>query len=161
MNTRIDSEISRCEEFTDILYHRQFLTMSNYNHHAGISCLEHTLAVAELTFWAARQLNLDYISATRGALLHDFYLYDWHVNSPGFHGFKHPNLAKSNAERFFVLNEIEKDVILKHMWPLTIIPPKYRESLLVSFTDKIVTARDYSNVSRARSKIRQNRFMVE
>ena len=41
-----------------------------------------------------------------------------------------------NADRDFGLNEIEKDIISKHMFPLTFMPPRYRESVLVTLADK-------------------------
>ena len=41
-----------------------------------------------------------------------------------------------NADRDFGLNEVEKDIISKHMFPLTIMPPRYRESVLVTLADK-------------------------
>jgi uncharacterized protein len=34
------------------------------------------------------------------------------------------------------LNDIEKDIIEKHMWPLTLKLPKYKEAFIVSFVDK-------------------------
>ncbi|MBU2644042.1 HD family phosphohydrolase [bacterium] len=127
----------------EILENSLFLSMAGYRHHADVSCLEHTLAVADLVFRTAGRWGLDTCSATRGALLHDFYLYDWHTDSPGFHGVKHSHIALKNAGRYFRLNAIEKNAILRHMWPLTPIPPHYPESLLVSMADKTVSFREY------------------
>ncbi len=31
---------------------------------------------------------------------------------------------------------MEKDIIIKHMWPITIILPKYKESFIVGCADK-------------------------
>lgn len=74
----------------------------------------------------------------RGALLHDYFLYDWHIPDPThrLHGFRHPGRALENAQRDFVLSDIERDIIRKHMFPLTPALPRYRESLLVSAVDK-------------------------
>jgi uncharacterized protein len=85
-----------------------------------------------------RYLGLDYCSAARGGLLHDFFLYDWHITKQqkGLHGFTHPYTALKNANRFFNLNDLEKDIIVKHMWPLTIRLPKYKETLIVVLVDK-------------------------
>lgn len=137
-------ELFSHEEFQDILTHKSFIQMDKLNHHGGISCLSHTLDVAEMTYQTSKRKKMDTISATRGALLHDFYLYDWHTDSPGLHGVKHPYIAMRNAEKHFDLNPIEKDAILRHMWPLAPFPPKYKESFLVSLVDKYITARDYS-----------------
>ena len=38
---------------------------------------------------------------------------------------------------------MEADIIKKHMWPLTIIPPRYMESLIVSLVDTYCSAMDY------------------
>jgi uncharacterized protein len=84
---------------------------------------------------------LDHRSATRGAILHDFFLYDWRdhdepdLHRKKFHGVEHPLIALANAKKHFSVNEIEEDIIKKHMWPLTIVPPKYKESFIVSFID--------------------------
>ena len=42
-----------------------------------------------------------------------------------------------NAERDFQLNAVERDMIVKHMFPLNLTPPRYRESILVCIADKI------------------------
>ena len=72
-------------------------------------------------------------------MLHDLFLYDWRIPSPEhkkLHAFYHPRIALNNALTISNLNEIEKDAILKHMWPLTIVPYKFKESFAVSMADK-------------------------
>ena len=82
---------------------------------------------------------LNFVDAARGALLHDLFLYDWHIKGShkGLHGFTHPKTALQNASKICDLTEKEKDIIVKHMWPLTIRLPKYRESFVVSGADKL------------------------
>ena len=77
----------------------------------------------------------------RGSLLHDFFLYDWHIPEKGrkLHAWNHASVAYENAKKEFELGKIEKDIILKHMFPINISLPKYRESLIVSVADKILT----------------------
>ena len=76
----------------------------------------------------------------RGALLHDYFLYDWHdknrANYQKLHGFYHPGIALRNAEKEYRLSPREKDIIKKHMWPLTIVPPRCREAWIVTTADK-------------------------
>jgi uncharacterized protein len=114
--------------------------MSTFIQHANVSCLEHSISVAYYSYLVCQKFNLhvDYRSIIRGALLHDFFLYDWHLKSDrkGLHGFTHPKTALENAEEHFSLNDMEKDIIVKHMWPLTITPPKYKEALIVCLSDK-------------------------
>ena len=72
-------------------------------------------------------------------MLHDLFLYDWRIKQPDrkrFHGFRHPRIALNNANELFDLSKKEQDIILKHMWPITIIPPYYLESFIVSCVDK-------------------------
>ena len=54
---------------------------------------------------------------------------------PKWHGFKHPAIALENALKITALNRIEQDIIKKHMWPLTLCPPRYIESWVVCFAD--------------------------
>ena len=88
-------------------------------------------------------LNLDYISAARGAMLHDLYLYTWHKEVGVIkeilkkHPWIHPKLALQNASKYFDLNDIEKDIIIKHMWPVTLFSfPKFRETFWMIYVDK-------------------------
>lgn len=42
-----------------------------------------------------------------------------------------------NAKQYFELTEEEKDAILRHMWPLTPVPPSTRAGYAVTFADKM------------------------
>ena len=53
------------------------------------------------------------------------------------HGFTHPYVACRNAEKEFLLNNIERDIIKRHMFPLTPVPPRYKESWIVTAADKL------------------------
>ena len=87
-----------------------------------------------------RRYGWDYRQAARAALLHDLFLYDWHTHAKEtgeyFHGFTHPRTAMRNAEIYFQVTEMEKNMILRHMWPLTPIPPKYKEGYTIIYADK-------------------------
>lgn len=131
----------------DLLSDEEVLKMKDFIQHGNLSTYDHVVNVAWTSFILARNLRLrvDERSLLRGALLHDFYLYDWHIrdeNRKRFHGFHHPGTALRNAKKHFTVNEIEKDIILKHMWPLTLKLPKYRESYVVMVADKICSIRD-------------------
>jgi uncharacterized membrane protein len=147
----------------DILDNREFLKLRDYFHHNS-SIYEHAKIVSYLTYRLCKYLNLDYRSAARGALLHDFFLYDWRnhdlpdLAKEKYHGVAHPKIALNNALKHFSLNELEKDIIVKHMWPLTLIPPKYQESYIVTFTDKYVASREFIDEFRRRKfKFRKSR----
>ena len=80
-----------------------------------------------------------------GAMLHDFYLYERHVDHPEFsHMYKHPMVALENASEYFDLTEREKDIIITHMFPsLPHKVPRYMESWIVSLVDKIVATYEF------------------
>lgn len=122
----------------DLIENSAVQSMDNYIQHGDISCLKHCINVSYNSFLVCRRLGLDYCAAARGGLLHDMFLYDWHVTRPkeGMHGFTHPYAALKNANKYFRLSDKEKDIIEKHMWPLTVKLPKYRESFIVSCVDK-------------------------
>ena len=147
INKKVIDTNSSYDEFISIIHDlRKNLTvqeMKKFNQHAGTSCYEHCLKVAYITYIICKKLHIDYVSATRGAMLHDLFLYDWHNYERidktwnGLHAFKHPKIALQNAKKIFELNKIEQDVILNHMWPVTITPPRYKETYVVTFADKI------------------------
>ena len=113
--------------------------MGKYIQHGNTTCLRHCISVAYCSLYIAEKfhLNVDKYSMVRGALLHDYFLYDWHMcKLKELHGFHHPRIACENAKRDFELNPIEEDIIRKHMWPLTLLLPVYLETWVVSMADK-------------------------
>ncbi|PKM51828.1 MAG: phosphohydrolase [Firmicutes bacterium HGW-Firmicutes-7] len=132
-----------------IVEHHEFKKLNSFNHHKD-SVFKHSLLVSYLSYKIAKKFQLDYISIARGGLLHDFFLYDWRIegklNKKSFmkkHGFTHAKEAFDNATRFFDINDIEKDIILKHMFPLNLPPPKTFESCIVTMVDKYVALVEY------------------
>lgn len=113
---------------------------SEYIQHGDTSCLLHTVAVAYYSGRIAERLGIRCREneLTRGALLHDYFLYDWHDGEKGrsIHGFTHPSEALKNADSDFRLSPTERDIIKKHMFPLTVVPPACREAWIVCFVDK-------------------------
>ncbi len=152
---RVALEAEYLELVGDILDHPEFLRLRDFFHHNS-SIYEHARAVSYLSYSIAKKFGIDYRSAARGGLLHDFFLYDWRnhdvpdLPKEKFHGFAHPKIALKNAEENFELNDIERDCIVKHMWPLTLAPPKYRESFVVCMADKFVASREYITGKNAR-----------
>ena len=118
--------------------------MDDYIQHGCTSTLEHCIAVAYVSYYIARKFHIkcDLDSLIRGALLHDYFLYDWHEKQdcPRLHGFSHAKKALDNAARDFELTNIERDIILKHMFPLNMKFPRYRESYIVTTADKICSS---------------------
>lgn len=125
----------------DILASERMKEEKNYLQHGSVSVFEHSVNVACTCVMLSHRLSIavNERAVVRGALLHDYFLYDWHDPDPShrLHGFSHPRTALTNAARDFSLNDIEKDMILKHMFPLTLMPPRYRESFLICIADKL------------------------
>ncbi len=146
------NELEKNEEYkelirihaSDILVSEHFNSLKNYIQHGNVTVYEHCLHVALCAIKLGRGLGVKCKERelVRGALLHDYFLYDWHNadapenTHPKLHGFYHPGIALRNATRDFTLTEREKDIIRKHMWPLTVNPPRCREAWVVCLADK-------------------------
>ena len=68
----------------------------DYVQHGDTSCYLHSIAVAWYSLRLARRLQIPVHAEelVRGALLHDYFLYDWHrKDSPRLHGLRHPFIA--------------------------------------------------------------------
>lgn len=126
-----------------IISTNNFQYMKTLKHHYNSNVYIHSILVAYNCYRIAKK-NVKYNieELVRGALLHDYFLYDWHIKEgrKGLHGFTHSKEALKNAEKEYSLTNKEKDMILNHMWPLTFFHiPKSREAWLVSNVDKLVT----------------------
>ena len=123
----------------DLLNNDTVKQMKNFRQHYENIFYDHCLIASYYCYLYGKKFNLDYVSCARAAMLHDLFLYDWRKKQDdrkGLHAFTHPKTAYKNASKLFALNEKEKDIILKHMWPVTIALPKYKESYLLTLVDK-------------------------
>lgn len=139
----INSKIYENKEFIeiidDIINNETVLQMKNYAQHFSTNCFEHCFMSAYYTYLICKKFKLNYISATRAAMLHDLFLYDWRKrqnNRKGLHAFTHGRTAYENASKIFDLDLIQKDMIIKHMWPVTLSIPKYKETFILTLVDK-------------------------
>lgn len=120
----------------------QAQSMKTFIQHGHITTYTHVLNVVCMSCKVDEKLHAhsDKQSLIIGAFLHDYYLYDWHdpTSNDGLHGFRHPVRALQKAQEQFVLNPKEKNIIVSHMWPLTITRiPKCREAAIVCLSDKL------------------------
>lgn len=118
--------------------------MDAYSQHGTVSTLDHCRSVARLSLWICRRLHLRVNTNTLlvGALLHDFFLYDWH-GSGWEHSYRHAERARANAVAYFGVDEPTQHVIRCHMWPLGITHvPWSKEAIVVNAADKIVSLRE-------------------
>ena len=108
--------------------------------HGLTTVYEHSVGVAGASLKLAEffHLKVNEKALIRGALLHDYFLYDWHDGKGRhFHGFTHPECAFRNAERDYTLSPRVKNIIARHMFPLTPVPPTCTEAWIVCIADKI------------------------
>jgi len=115
--------------------------MASYVQHGSVDTLSHCHSVAEVSWWLARRLHVevDRTSLLTGALLHDFYLYDWH-GAGWRHSYRHAERARRNAAAHFGVDERTQHVIRCHMWPIGLTHvPHTREALIVCLADKYVS----------------------
>ena len=131
----------------NVLENEEFQKRKTYAHHGNITVYEHSLKVSKLAYKMSKIFkNIDSESVAIGALLHDFYKTPWQSKPSAKHffekhGFTHANEAFLNAKEYFpeVINEKTEDIIKKHMFPLNIALPKYKESWIVTISDKLVS----------------------
>ena len=126
-----------------ILEHPTVARLSLYTHHRGKTRLDHVKEVAWISFVFGKRFSLDCRAIVRGALLHDLFFYNWLHEGPRLHGFRHPAIALKSARKITDLSKKEEDIIKKHMWPLTPMPPCYPESFIVCMVDTFCSIRDY------------------
>lgn len=115
--------------------------------HGKINIYVHSLRVAYICYYWVKKyhLHVDEKALIRGALLHDYFLYDWHDKEHEHkrpHGFFHPSAALCNAKQDFILTRKEENIIQRHMFPLTLIPPGCKEAWLVCMADKVCSTRE-------------------
>lgn len=146
MNTALTkTAINQYTEFytlvQDLISNETVQKMKNYRQHYNTSTYKHCFYVAYISYKICKKIGLDYKAAARGGILHDLFLYDWRnskksLNLERSHAFIHPKIALENASKLFNLTKKEKDIIVKHMWPVTLALPKYPESFIITFADK-------------------------
>lgn len=131
-------------ELEEICRNSRMLESTQYIQHGSTSVFRHSVSVAYCAYGIAvrTHADVDVHSLIRGALLHDYFLYDWHVKSSEhkWHGFYHAEKSLENAMEDFTLNEIEKDMIRCHMFPLNLRVPKYKESWILCYADKLCSS---------------------
>ena len=141
----IDKEFYEITKY--LVNHPTVLQMKNYRQHYDTNCYDHCIEVAYWSYKFSKKHNLDYVSMARASILHDLFLYDWRHSKArlkGWHAFIHPKIALENALKICDLNEKEKDIILKHMWPVTLFQiPKYKESFIITIADKLSALKSF------------------
>ena len=140
--SRQDIEACFGGTLTELLRTTRLKQSDGFIQHGDTSVLLHSAAVAYYSYRLSRKLGLRGLKRrelVRGGLLHDYFLYDWHKgsNGHGLHGFSHPSTALKNARQDTSVSRVEEDMIARHMFPLTPIPPKSRAGWIICLVDKV------------------------
>jgi len=146
----------------DIAENPVYEGLKKYHHHQH-NIYDHSIRVSYISYrtgvFLCNYMKINISDLTRGAMLHDFFLYDWRKEKPAsgkLHAFEHPKEALSNSiTNFSPISKMERDIILKHMWPINIIPPRYFETLIVATVDKYVAAIEVFNEEMENIKIKR------
>jgi len=145
-----EQDIEYMSYISDIENNLTFLQLKNFHHHLN-SIYIHSKKVSYISYKIGKMLNkyfkVNLIELARGSLLHDFFLYEWRKEILPMgkqHAFEHPKEAYRNSSKYISnITEIEKDIILKHMWPLSLRSPKYLETLIVILVDKLIASDEF------------------
>ncbi len=160
-----DSELKKYAE--DILNSANFQKTKEHIQHGNMTVNEHCINVAKTSLLIKEKLHItcNQRDLVRGALLHDYFLYDWHKkdlkNPHKLHGFYHPGRALRNAKKEYVLTKRQEDIIKKHMWPLTVVPPMCREAWIVTTADKYCSLMETFRLHKGKIKTRREIFKVQ
>ena len=146
---------------SDILMSKNFNSTKEHIQHGNMTVNNHSMNVAKYSLAISEKLHIPCKKdeLIRGALLHDYFLYDWHIGDYAkphkLHGFYHPGRALRNASKEYQLTPREQDIIKKHMWPLTIVPPMCREAWIVTTADKWCSLMETLHLHRGHGAVLQ------
>lgn len=116
--------------------------LKEITHHISTTRFQHCLNVSYYTYLICKKLRLDARAAARAGLLHDLFYYDRKKYNRSkakgqlSHSSMHARLAAENAAVLTNITALERDMIENHMWPMTRQLPKYKESYIITLTDK-------------------------
>lgn len=122
----------------DLIFREEVQKLGEFTQHHYTTRLEHSISVSYKSYKLAKRWHGDARATARAGLLHDLFYYDWRDTKfpEGSHAYVHPRIAAQNAEKITELSDLERDIIIKHMWLATIAFPRYKESYIVTIVDK-------------------------
>lgn len=145
--------------YQSFLNDEKILRMKDISMHRGSNCYIHSFKVAKKAIKKSinkKNINLEVVLI--GAILHDYYLYDWRQDKSKLkkHAKNHPGIAINNAINDFDISDDVKNVIKTHMWPINIKAfPNTKEAKIVSLSDKAVTIRESMTTKKHKQKKRE------
>ncbi len=179
LNPFFDEWYSIVEE---ILKHPEFQKRKLFMHHHNLSVWDHSTLVSFKAFMASKYFKADKRVCAIAGLLHDFYSQAW-ISTPEIealedgkytkamkepkpwykmHGFTHAKDASINYIKYFPHLEDKKitNCILRHMFPLNIIPPRYREGLIITAVDKLNSVHELPSIVYVSKKVIKKTYHI-
>ena len=133
----------------EVLNSERFLSAWDIPHHGNVSVAMHSMHVAKescrIAAWLRRHgVKISDEDAVRSSLLHDIGMTERRVfSSPSWKkAYTHPDRGSEIAEKEYHANEIQKDAIQRHMWPICVIPPSHVAGWVVLAADKISSMKE-------------------
>lgn len=142
----------------DLLLTEPVKRMKTFNHHEGVDTHFHSLHVSYRVYSFLNKIDFEKgkaLEITRASLLHDLYLYNWYTDKHNeLHAFYHPKESVKNIEKYCLLslNSMQKDMILRHMFPLGRFPNSFGGWLL-TISDKHCAALELAKKTGSFDKI--------
>lgn len=142
--------IEYCNIVGDLLALDIVKSMKKYNHHGRINTHFHSVYVSFTAYRVCKAIGIEAYDIVRASLLHDFYLYDWHTDKhEEKHAWYHPKKAVENIENYIGrITPMQRDMILRHMWPLILSPPNSLGGYILTFSDKYCANNDLLGFSK-------------
>ncbi len=166
----------------EILLSDEFQKRKLFPHHHNLSVWDHSILVSFKSFVVAKYFGASPRICAIAGLLHDFYTQAWlysdellkiddgkylsefKIKKPLFkmHGFVHGNDAALNVLEYFPQFNADRIInsIKRHMFPLTIIPPKYREGYIITCVDKLNSVRELPSISVVSGNVKNKIFSI-
>lgn len=150
----------------DILGSDQFHQAFGQTHHKCMTVADHSLGVCVICLYICLILKKIHISVhvrdlTVAALCHDLGImgrYEKYRNNIECCG-RHP-VDSLDCIRDLIgegeYNDIIENSVRRHMWPLTPIPPRYREGVILTTADKVSAVMERMGLSPARKLDREH-----
>ncbi|MBR1822734.1 MAG: HD domain-containing protein [Ruminococcus sp.] len=138
-------DLSLCSYYnciSDIIDSEELEKLKQIRHHISTTRFQHCVNVSYYSYIICRKFRLNARSAARAGLLHDLFFYDRkeYNSSRGkgqpHHSRMHSQIALKNAGELTDISVLERDMIEKHMWPVTLAKPRYKETYVITVIDK-------------------------
>lgn len=128
----------------DLLAIEEVQKLAEFTQHFHSTRLDHSISVSYYSYKITKKFGWNAKATARAGVLHDLFFYDWRTTKfdEGTHAYMHPRIAVKNAEKITELSDLEKDIIIKHMWGATIAPPRYKEGYVVTMVDKYCAVKE-------------------